>query len=54
MACVATAWDAGFVPEQVLQQIMAKHKLNDCGMKMLAGSGLLTCDMLAATGESAN
>ena len=51
MALVATVWGAGYVPEQVLQQLMAKHKLGDTCMKAVANSGLLTCDMLAASGE---
>ena len=53
MALVATAWDVGYVPEQVLQQLMAKHKPDDTCMKAVANSGLLTCDMLAASGEDA-
>ena len=51
MALVATVSDAGYVPEQVLQQLMAKHKLDDTCMRAVANSGLLTCDMLAASGE---
>ena len=54
MALVATAWEAGYVPEQVLQQLMAKHKLDEACMKAVANSGLLTRDMLAASGEKAS
>jgi hypothetical protein len=54
MALVAIAWVADYVPEQTLQQLMAKHKLDETGMKLMAGSGLLTCDMLAAAGDNSN
>ena len=54
MALVAIAWAPDYVPEQTLQQLMAKHKLDEPGMKLVAGSGLLTCDMLAAAGDNSN
>ena len=53
MALVAVAWAPNYVPEQALQQIFQKHKLDEAAKLRVAGTGLLTCDMLSASGETA-